>query len=106
MKKQAILCVLVFFVAGCASGSKIAGRSPSHFGPSADQVWQEQLGQASSGSLNPAVFRAVRGEHVYYGDDRKTRRAKVGSTLCENTGISTGDDSQVDVFLGVNGPVL
>ncbi len=53
-----------------------------------------------------AVVRAVRGSADFHEPDTDWRKLDVGKVLAPGSVIRTGSDSQVDLFLGENGPVV
>jgi hypothetical protein len=53
-----------------------------------------------------AIVRAVRGTAEYSVGAGEWRPLKVGAVFYSGTDIRTSDNTQVDLFLGVNGPAL
>ncbi len=53
-----------------------------------------------------AVVRAVRGAADFYIGEPNWKKLRVGQTLPSGSTVRTGADSQVDLFLGDNGPVV
>lgn len=92
---------------GCATQPAVSGYTANSFGDSAEKIWNEQLNKRLGGKRNKAEIRAVRGGRASVNHSAGLRRnANVGMILGETNSIQTGVDTQLDLYLGDNGPVL
>jgi FecR protein len=63
------------------------------------------IASSAQATVGKAVVRAVRGQ-AQYAEGNEWMPLKVGQTLAPGTSLRTATDSQVDLFLGENGPLV
>lgn len=63
-------------------------------------------GMMQAGGAKPMVVRAVEGQADFMNAQGQWQPLLVGQTLGQGAVVRTAAESRVDLFLGVNGPVL
>jgi hypothetical protein len=100
----ALLAAISMMVAAeVAGGGQLAFASrPGAMGKSesATSMFSKKVEQGK------AVVRSLRGTAEYSVGRNEWKPVKVGAVFYSGTAIRTGDNTQVDLFLGVNGPAL
>ena len=105
MRKLTLAALAGLLWAGCASQPRFAGRPPEFRGDAAESVWREQLERSPFAHESRVTIRAARSAKMA-AHNQPQRAAKTGQTIGAPTLLTTGNNGQLDLFLGDNGPVV
>lgn len=105
MRRLTLATLAALIWAGCATQPRFAGRPPEFRGEAAESVWREHLGQSPLRHQSKATIRLARGVKIA-GEDFIERAGRTGELVAAPAILRTGNNGQLDLFLGDNGPVI